>query len=133
MLREGRICPQDSQTDDVTLTAESDTIGEPVHQIQTGFFSGPEFTVFRARDVRLVIAKPEPRISGVSITAGSGRFPDHFPPGNWQPAADGSSPIPCYGSVLGPEIRKIRCQINEKQSQYCDLRASKIVPKLDEC
>ena len=66
MLREGRICPQDSQTDDVTLTAVSDTLGEPVHQIQTGFFPDPEFTVFRAQDIRLVIARLEHRIAQTS-------------------------------------------------------------------
>jgi hypothetical protein len=53
--------------DNITLTAMSEQLG-PVHQLQPGFLPDPEFKVFRAQDVRLVIARLEQRIGETELS-----------------------------------------------------------------
>ena len=48
-LTEGKIITRSARMDDTDLTSLSDELGEPVSQLQTGFFPDPEFTVFRTR------------------------------------------------------------------------------------
>lgn len=68
MLNEGKICLVGDPLDYATLVAMSEQFG-PVHQLQTGFSpSEPEFTVFRAQDVRLVIARLEQRIGEAELS-----------------------------------------------------------------
>lgn len=44
-LTEGKIITRSARMDDMELVALSEELGEPVSQLQTGFFPDPEFTV----------------------------------------------------------------------------------------
>ena len=50
-LTEGKIITRPERLDDSEIVALSDELGEPVSQLQTGFFPDPEFTVCGTRAI----------------------------------------------------------------------------------